>query len=1297
MKKFRTIKNKIIMFIFALVFPLSATGLAFSVNNQNIAKADDDTSTAGNYYSGYMKEVSLTNNNFNSSSSTYSISTSLSGWSGQVNNKKTTAGIINTGNTFQQYMTGTYRLSNNPLAKANDKNILMINSKTDNSSNYDTARQGYKSSSITLDANSYYSFQVSFKSDTNYNSYTDYEKHDDNGVDEDLSINKTTFESKGFNEDSDVYISFTYKSKTYYLKKSLSEKETLSAELTDVELFYEDENFVGFIDNSGNACYTSVRNITKNTTDESKTQITVSSNSTIYTCDIAYNKDKTNYTVARGTKYYTTKTSYTSLNDYVYGSMYLDGLEDKDGNPVKAEYVQITSKEWVTFYFFVATGNNSQTVTLDLWLGTNTAGHESSGVVFFDDCHIFKYSENTFWKTYQSYFGKSYTQEVTNSSGKTEIKTFDCVNFTDLRNKNVVEYPDYNFDFEEGVYNEDLSSLKKWKKSGTGNAQVFSTKSPEYFKSITGYSFVGSNLSCEIDEETLEISPNNYVLGLWTKNNYVKVTSQDIDINANEIYKIKASYKISELSNGSAYMFVEENDKILSTYNLKSTQYTLKEETASSAISSNNSDEFSNDYGVIEFYVKGGALYNSSINISLGLGKSDETSTGCVLFDNVTVELATTEEYTDASNKVEFNAVDGTLTISNGNFNAITINNDHTAPYSAQNWTVENGDGLLFNGVIRTEETQYSKYVEAYKEFQKSEETAGINNPYYWASYTNPKNSRNSTTEPDNVMMLANIHKSWQKLSSENISLDASTAYKLNFNYKTYNTSSNNTNFKVSIYNSNGFKLFESQPLSTNGQWKDFSIYFNAGHGASEIKIVIDFGTEDSKIEGFAYFDNFEINKIEDSVYEDFASNSNTSNNSYSVVDLSNFYLNLPTNNITEDVSTSTTPAYTGAVSSSNDGTIINGGIVNSNKFKDSSLYQIETEDDEDTNVFFIQSQGVGSYTIQSNYTIDLEADKYYALTFKLKTGFSYSLNGTTLDKTKEYDFGVVVGLTDFEYMKNLEVTSDNFETFTIYFNPTEAKSVKLYIGLVCDTPETAGSMVLYDINLEESDEDAYSTAKTTCEDKKYDANESKVFVAKESSADSDDTDDSEDSSDTENNNKANFDWLMIPTLITALAIVIAVVGTILKKVKIKKIQTKKKESYDRKTSLNIDAIKIKAKKQKEADVKAVQDNINKFQAELDNLEKLHKQKVVDLREKDKGRVSKETDKEFKLFAQKRTVIAEKIESLNKEIEKLNLPEYLLSLERKIFTQEELKQKELMKISKQLNKEKEKKDSSKKN
>ena len=148
------------------------------------------------------------------------------------------------------------------------------------------------------------------------------------------------------------------------------------------------------------------------------------------------------------------------------------------------------------------------------------------------------------------------------------------------------------------------------------------------------------------------------------------------------------------------------------------------------------------------------------------------------------------------------------------------------------------------------------------------------------------------------------------------------------------------------------------------------------------------------------------------------------------------------------------------------------------------------------------------------------------------------------------------------------------------------------------------------------------------------------------------------------------------------LAIVIAIVGVALRRVKIKKIERKRKESYDRKSSLEVDAIKIKARAERDAEVQKIKEEVEKFNKELQSLEEKHKEKVIKLRSKDKGEVSKQTDREFKDFARKRTVVAEKIDSLNKQIENIMSPEYLLDLERKIYTQEEAKKRELAKLSK---------------
>ncbi|MBP3431316.1 MAG: hypothetical protein J6K39_00460, partial [Clostridia bacterium] len=741
MKKVRTFKSKLIMFMLAIVFPLSATGAVLSLTDGLSAKATDSASTK--YSSGTIQSMTLTNGNFSSSSSTGLIS-SPSGWSAQQNSSKATAGVINVGNSFQSNM-DTYRLANNPGKKGSDKHILMINSKTATSSNNYSASQDYKSNSVTLDANSYYSFQVSFKNDTNYNSYTAYDV--EKGSIQEASgyeIDASTFTVEG--KDFDSHIAFTYYSssttyKNVYLKKSLTESGKISTIIENVEKFYEDGTYFGFM-HEGTPIYVSKQYAKEYGSGNEKTyNIEPEGEITTYTCDITYNPTTKKYTVPQGTKFYGSRTAYTSLNDHTFGSIYLDGLTDENGKTIG--FTEVSSKEWQTFYFFVATGDESKSVSFDLFLGSQDRG--SSGVVFFDDARINKYSENEFWKTYQNYYGKSYTQETV--SGE-DVKTYDCTKFVNLKkSSSAIE----EFGFEVGDGSE---SLENWEVTGTGHAQVFDTKAAQYFKSVTTYDYVGSDLSCKVtlDGEEIDLlEENKNVLALWAKDGNVQVKSKNIDVLANEIYKITAKYKVSNIESGSAYLLVSENGSLVNgeRYNLSS--YTLASETASSAISSNADNNFINDYGTVEFFVKGGAHYDSSINFSLALGKNGETATGCVLFDNITIEKATTDEYTNATNKLALDEKTGTQNITNGNFRSTTITEDNTYPYAPEGWTVSGAASNVwaYAGVINTETTQYNRFASLYNEMAESG-IADRENPYFWAVYANPTAS-NGTAEAQNI------------------------------------------------------------------------------------------------------------------------------------------------------------------------------------------------------------------------------------------------------------------------------------------------------------------------------------------------------------------------------------------------------------------------------------------------------------------------------------------------------------------------------------------------------------------
>ena len=1238
------IKTKLLMIVLAFVLPFCATTVALSFADVSKANAESNTTT---YYGSYTSEVSLTNSNFNSSSSNYSLSTSLSGWTGQVQDKKTTAGTISTGSSFQTYMTSTFHLSNNPgAARTSDQHILMINSQTSDSGKYDTARQGYKSSNITLSANSFYSFQASFKNDTNYNSNTEY---DDMGTisESDKYLAKSTFEGTAFSATEPVYLAFTYRSANYYLKKELSSHSTLAAErtLTSTDIFYEDTNYIGFLDTDETPIY-----VEKTAYVEGK----VAAGTQTYTCGLAYDKTNKRYNIATGTTYYKSRTAYTSLNDYTFGSMYLSGLKDDNGNDVKADFVRIASKNWVTYYFFVATGSTSQTVNLELWLGSKTYGQNSSGVVFFDDCHIYQYSENAFWKKYKEFANKSYSQEIISGGVKT-TETYNCTKLVDLRNDESLDFSGFNFDFENGEYAGGAQPVSQWTKTGSGNARVFNVDTPEFFKTTTGYDFVGSDMTCVVElGEPISLTKNQYVLALWSNDNTVKITSNDIEVDANTIYKVTAFYKTAELSSGNAYMFVSENDNVLSAYNLSKSEYNVTAETPSAALSSNGSNNFINNYSTVEFYIKGNALYNSSVNISLGLGNGSETATGCVVFDDIKIEKASSADYSGASNKIAIGSFSGSTSVTNGNFNSVTLDKSSTAPYSADGWTVESSDDFTFAGVINTSQASFDKYVAAYNKY-RADGAEATENPYYWASYaSSPKNVYGSLEEADNVYMLANIQSAWQTLKSPEVNLAKDSTAKLSFNYKTA------AKINVRIYDGNGILLYEVKNL-TSDTWTQYEIYFKSFSGASNVYAEIDLGTSTEKVSGFAYFDNFAFDTVTTEVFAAKAETAEGNSDIYGVVDLSNFYLNLPTTDFAEGKGGAYTETINGASN--------HGELKTTEDLKDSTIFKIE---DEDKVAFYFNNQVVGSYALTSKYTLDLTAG-YHTLTFKTKTYFAVAEED--LDKDTTYSYGVTVGLTGYDYVQNIRC-DDEYQTYTIYLNVAEDTTANLYISFVSDHTETIGSAVVYDIALADSTSDEYDAANDAFTAKEYDLNSDRVFVAKAASADEEEQNEEEENAekDTDTNSSSNGDlnWsLIISGAITGLAIIIAVVFSLLKNVKVKKIEVKRKESYDRRSSLELDALKKRAEQKQKEDAAKVQENLDKLQAELDRLEKEHKQKVVALREQDKDKVSKTTDKEFKDFAKKSTVLSERIESLKTQIENIKSPDYLLGLERKLASQDE--------------------------
>ncbi len=237
----------------------------------------------------------------------------------------------------------------------------------------------------------------------------------------------------------------------------------------------------------------------------------------------------------------------------VFASIYLSGILDDKDQEVNLGIERITSKSWKEFYFFVATGDKAQTVTLDLYLGTN--GEASQGAVFFDHFVTTRYSQNLFYETLQNF---NYTED--NYLSKNNETVF-LVNGLLPKYDLIDGSEEMNFDFEAPLTGDVLGN--KWTIINDGrhnaNAQIMNVRDRSgqtVWKNITGYDFVGDDYTAN----------NNNALVLWAgdkdSDGYIGVKSQDIAINAHDIYKITANVKVTGIENGSFYIKISENEKI---------------------------------------------------------------------------------------------------------------------------------------------------------------------------------------------------------------------------------------------------------------------------------------------------------------------------------------------------------------------------------------------------------------------------------------------------------------------------------------------------------------------------------------------------------------------------------------------------------------------------------------------------------------------------------------------------------------------------------------------------------------
>jgi len=941
---------------------------------------------------------------------------------------------------------------------------------------------------------------------------------------------------------------------------------------------------------------------------------------------------------------------FSSVKANPFASVYLSGLTDNEGNEINLSYEMISANDWETVYFFVETGSEEQKVNLELWLGTEELS--SFGVAFFDEVYVQQYSQNIFYENYYTYYydeDNAYfanNDAMTDSNGKAynyknENPTYNdgldrpMVSLCELNDQKKVA-TDLNLDFEA---NGDKSSPANWSqkegKTQNASALVFDLNLNSFNnvvnKNGNDYPYTGANLDYN----------NKKALAMWTtgsEEGYVALTSKDISIKAHEVLKISALVKVSELAKGEFFLHINETDEIFTNFPaLKDHYETLS---TSAKVSANGSNLYNNEYAEVSIYLQGHDMYDSTFNITLALGSEDANAKGCVVVDNVTVERAKHETFSNASSKLKLTTTSqdaSSLTVPNGFFNdAHSEGKDFAYPLVASNWTKEedsNNAGLT-SGVINTYK-EYFKYLTANEDFKN------LSNP-----------AKNSAVS-NNMYMFSNRRTSYQSIKSGEFKLTKNSYYYLTFDYQTIKTLSNvNADITLDIYTTDDLLIY-SIKMNSSSNWDNHKAYLFAGENDISVYAKISFGTKNAPCQGFAYIDNV---KLEESAADAFASATNKS-------DLSNFMLNLdPNNTIKENISPSL--AYSGASDVENCG---QGGIA---KGKGNTAHEKIDDGSLTNNVLAIMTAKPGTYTLTSKFKINLEATSYYKLSFRLLTSLPDKVEDDEDEEANK--FGVSVGLKDMTLAENL-VFNDKWTECTFYFHNEDASALEtnLVFSLTSNKIENTGYAFLTDLVWTEaadaedtSIQDAFTAAENEEDFGKT------IFTSTHAAKDESEEEDKDDTT-TENNGEQSNPLsvlLYVSTAITALAVIIAIVGVIMRKIKIKKINKTKTENYDRKVTVDANVITHEARRIRNEEAKAIEESIATYAAEMKELEDKQKANIAESR-KQNGKITKDIEKEFKSYASKRGKIQDKLNILNEKLANVNSPEYMISLEKKVASQ----------------------------
>jgi len=812
-------------------------------------------------------------------------------------------------------------------------------------------------------------------------------------------------------------------------------------------------------------------------------------------------------------------------------SVYLTGLVDEENTSFITKFENInTLQAWDTYTFYIDT-NESKSINIELWLGSKKTSTE--GAVFYNEVKIHRYSEDYYY------------EEIINSDLSSKDGKYSIISLSE--------------EYDTPVTNSSFESTSGWTKFKTS-----STNSNE-----VNFEYRNVNNSIEVKDKTIQAPGSNNSVNNTTalfihniESGYQALESSEITINQHSYYKLSFWAKSDcNVGSGATVKLVDKDEE----NPIASASLTL-----ATKISSGN-NKFRNDWTQYTFYIYGPATKSATATIQIWLGTEDSPTNGYVFIDDFRIQeisysVFNSNSKSSNSTSFNFNNAEDKYTIENGNFDK-TSNEDNsvTYPLAPTGWEYKSSSkSNTYSGVINTNETHFNNNINNY--YDNTNSTRQPIRPGK-LPYVNESADNNN-----NVLMIGNASENnTQKFVSSDINFDAHNYYKLSFyaltDYDNYD-SNNNLGARVRLVTEKRtlFDLYNICDIFNDNNWHKYEVYFKTGHNseAGNIELMFD------NLNGYVFFDEIHIETSTEAAYNSFTQ---SSNNKYYKIDLSQENFDNRTFNINQSVQTPNNWICTNT----------------EDDYIDKGIIQISTLDIENANatpsgnknVLYISSLHDTTTQYNSKETIVFNAGTYYKVTLNILT--------TNIDAEVKNDAetqpGAYLALTDSTDIKLSGINTNGlWKPYTFYLNLAETLTSGITLGLGNSEQNAKGTVLFDNLVVTEINEETYTTEFGMADD-----NTTKAFINYKEPETTE-----EESEESGWNN--DIDWLILPSLITAFAIIIAVVGFYIRKFKFNR-KPKIKTKYDRRKTLDRDI----SKREKIALRKQIIDELN---LELESIDK---------------------------------------------------------------------------------------------